>query len=167
MSKDNDYFDLEKRLGSIQGHDFEAGDFGEEKDIGFFGKLADIYFRPKEFEKSGKLYEKFGVKKFQKLYFATAWRIASLIKKDIKWVSGTSRRDLESFEDFTRFLEGMHVASSPPFLCGFIYQVAQEDYVGATMTFAMNTVVNVYPIMLQRYNRTRVYRILENKRFRD
>jgi hypothetical protein len=41
-----------------------------------------------------------------------------------------------------------------------VHDIAEGNYTRAAMAVGANLVVNVYPIMTQRYNRARIYRAL-------
>lgn len=111
----------------------------------------DWYFEPKSFEKSGKLYEILGVKIFQKLLFGL---------KEIYSLDAAG--GILPFEKSTRVLEAIHIVE------GSIVAVITAGCIAfkilpASLGISINIIANIYPIMLQRYNRARVYGILEKK----
>jgi hypothetical protein len=67
----------------------------------------------------------------------------------------------KSWEMFTRIYEGVHLLCNAIMIPGIIDRLADGDFKGAAIGGALNTVVNIYPIMLQRYNRARIYKVLD------
>lgn len=103
--------DLERELyaESPEGTDVTKGK-------SFWQKLSDLYFQPKSFERSGKLYEALGVKWFRKYCpnggsFWTKRGQPSMVK-------GGTKENLESFMGLTKYLEAIHAFgfyhSTPP-----------------------------------------------------
>ena len=65
-------------------------------------------------------------------------------------------------EKYTRIYESIHVAACfGYFVPSIMLHLANDDYKKAAYSFAINTVFNIYPIMLQRYNRGRYYNVLD------
>ena len=139
----------------------------EEKE-GFFQRVAnsvksgiDYYFRPKSFEKNGKLYGKLGVKQFHRLYLATFGRVIKFLSREDRWIKDFSNESLENLEKWTRLYEGVHFIGNLTFTPLIINNLVNGNYEQAITGVAMNTVINIYPIMMQRYNRSRIYNVLE------
>ena len=129
-------------------------------------KLADDYFKPKSFEKSGRLYEALGVRGFQKLYFMTLGKLVEGLCGQKPGLSDISDESLENYENFTRGLEMIHLPLAAVCSPLVIRLFANGDYKLGAINLAIQALVNYYPIMLQRYNRARVYRILERRKAR-
>ncbi len=135
----------------------------------FLTRIADSYFAPKQFErwKNGRVYELLGVKYVQKVIMGTigAWSrkkgggefaCAYFIGRRVNLSS------LNTYESGTRLNETIHAPLV--LLCGYLTfsQLGTGEYVSATIS-GVATVVNVACTMLQRYNRARVYRVLEKQ----
>lgn len=128
--------------------------------------LTSTYFAPRAFEKEGRVYRWFGVQYFPLLLRVIGSeqmrRQAAPIRKDESSLTQFSRR--------TKMSETSHgcVALMVAVLSIYVataYSIDQSKWLMAT-----NIVFNVYPVMLQRYNRPRVERILRamvNKRIEN
>ena len=129
---------------------------------GKFRSLSNLYFDPKPFE-STKLYEKLGMKPFKK-YLPTT---GDLAVKHFWSRFGLSRwikpnlESLRGMEFASRVYEGIHLP-----MIGFFAQQAIENGLAGDVS---NTVysslggilVGIYPLMLQRYNRIRLYHAID------
>ena len=135
------------------------------------GKIADMYFRPKFFEKSGRIYKWMGIKYFQKAVMGTVGK--SMRKSGGGWTADNyfigKKRDTDSlkyFESKTRFNETVHapVALYGTILCAINLPdaMAKNDYSGFIIGGAL-LFLNGYITMLQRYNRARVYEAIEHR----
>lgn len=124
-------------------------------------KTAEAYFRPKSFE-SKSLYEKMGIR-FYKKYLPTSgdlsmkylWRGNSLIP-----TTGTTKENIEMFEQETRTLEAIHLGILAVSQTVFIGVGTFDSIRGAAIGAVFQIGTNIYPIMLQRYNRIRAMRII-------
>jgi hypothetical protein len=132
----------------------------------FIGKAAEWYFKPKSFEKSGKIYEILGVKSFKKLPIC----LAKLVyKKNVTKHRNTyfigkdkSPAALKKYEIEARINEMFHTPSAIVASYVFMRELSQGDYCFAIASFGV-LAFNTYCSMLQRYNRARIYNILEKK----
>jgi hypothetical protein len=125
-------------------------------------KIADAWFDPKSFE-SPEVYEKLGVRTFKKYLPTSGDLIRRLVWKrfgDEAWVKHGDIQSLKHMEKFTRVFEGVHLAGVGVFSAAIGWELAQGDIKGAVAATAINTVYSVYSIMLQRYNRLRLYRAI-------
>jgi len=132
----------------------------------------DWYFMPKQFEKSGRIYELAGVRFYQRLYLATYGKTAEVIisiisRKKTKIYSFKAlggREKLESFETITRQVETIHVLFGIAFsvMTAFKAPFAQPPHLARFLcgAIATNILVNIFPILLQRFNRARLYRLI-------
>ena len=130
-----------------------------EKTKSFWKKLDDLYFQPKFFEKSGKLYEALGIKLFRK-YFPNggSWWTK---RGQPSMVEGRKKEDLEKFILLTKILEGMHAFGFLPCYASLTAKALEyEDYAGVGVGILIMG-VNLYPIMSQRYNRNKANKMLE------
>ncbi len=127
-------------------------------------KAEDLYFEPKFFEKKGKIYELFGMKKFKKRLLA----LTSKIRRRANETDGSnyyvgsdlSVDSLKRFEAKTRFNEAVHMAGASPGVCGAIDGFVNGNYVSGLICTAI-VLPQLYVIGLQRYNRARVYDLVD------
>ena len=122
--------------------------------------LPASYYQPKSFEVSGRFYKRLGVRWVKRWVpdgDYVVWRIRHFVPA-YKVIS--SRGGLSAFDARTRRSEAGHLiwmfvtvpAVVYAFFCGWA-KLAWWLFVG-------NLIINVYPIMIQRYNRARIRRIL-------
>lgn len=129
-------------------------------------RATETYFRPKSFE-STELYEKLGIKTFKK-YLPTS---GDLVNKYI-WhgsisplpKSGSRRERVQKMESVTRVYEGIHLGMFAVYQALAMKADAYSEPRIATIAAGLQLGVNVYPIMLQRYNRLRAYHILDRQK---
>ncbi|NIO11423.1 MAG: hypothetical protein GTO40_26750 [Deltaproteobacteria bacterium] len=117
-------------------------------------QFSDGYHRLRPFERGGRLYRKLGVRGF--LHFVRAfWR-----NKYLVYASSFP----EQFETQTRQVEAHHGAVFLwlSALSGYAFLRGYYDAVAWLMLF--NVPLNAYPILLQRYNRGRVCRVMARQR---
>lgn len=122
--------------------------------------LWRVYFRPRSWEESGRVYEAVGVRPVKELLFGGRYFNAV--------VSAIRGRPYHPFRGPgwpRRWLRFTIVVEAGHFLIG-IYMLALvfDAFAGgrgltAARLFVINVLVNVYPVMVQRYNRTRLVRI--------
>jgi len=117
--------------------------------------LADLYFKTKSFEQGGKIYEKIGVKFIQKIVMGVAV-ILGIEENPGAYFIGKKRNEeaLRKFELGTRVSEAQHI----PFSLLFAILLMSDPLLWGT-----GLIINMYLIILQRYNRSRVTRILNKK----
>ena len=129
-----------------------------------FRKVTDFYFKPKSFEKTGKLYETLGIKWFRK-YCPNGGSKFSLTES---FVSGRKKEDLELFVSETKILEGMHTFGGIPLFTAFtIMNLVNEDYMVAGIQTVLNLLVNACPIMSNRRNRNKVEKMIDTLEKRE
>lgn len=124
-------------------------------------ELTDWYFRPRAFE-AGRIYPLLGVRVYKK-FLPTSGELISRIRRidRLKIVeTGSRQQALQNYERQTRVWEGRHLISAV---------LLQAWAIGGGATFgvkqfwacsAINLAVNVYPIMVQRFNRARIATLL-------
>ena len=136
-----------------------------EPRLGFFQHRAwDVWFAPKRFESPG-LYERLGVLWIKRSvptggdYVRNKYGVRVI---DIK----STTRSLLKFEERTRMYEAIHVVVFLAFLLFSIWQLLSGRTTG--MGFVIACVVYVLlilsPVLLQRYNRIRVYQAIGRMR---
>jgi glycosyl-4,4'-diaponeurosporenoate acyltransferase len=146
---------LEQRLSSSKEKPFKKSTIK---------KITEIYFRPKSFEcwKDGKLYECLGVKTFKK-YLPT---LGDIVSKKIGYrpiASANSKEEgLIRYEKQTKLFESIHIAGFCTMIPILPNIFLNGDYKGGLLLSLGDFAINVYPIMVQRYNRARIYNFLEN-----
>lgn len=136
-------------------------------DKNLFKKVADAYFKPKSFERSGKLYENLGVRYIKKAIMGTigkVFRKRGLDKNASTYFLGNSS-DLDSLREYekgTRINELVHVPQMIGSAVGLARSISEDNYVAAAVlgTFL---VLNASSTMLQRYNRAKVEKIVQHK----
>lgn len=136
-------------------------------------KATDWYFSPKNFERSGKIYEGLGIKPFKKaiVYVGKAlqYPFNRLIGREglaqPNWPNNyqlwdSSREGLEKFDIATKISETFHL-----FLGALISTDVMSNISGGNVKDAAITgaafLGNIYCVMLQRYNRIRLNNAIE------
>lgn len=134
--------------------------------------ILNVYYKPKEIEKKGKgrIYRGLGVHLFKKIvptggdyiHRLLHWKMPPYslehsIKNSSDRISG-----LKSYAIATCAYETLHLAFMASSVPGLVESI-QEGDIGKTLhTIGWNVAVNIYPIMLQRYNRARIHNVLDN-----
>ena len=128
--------------------------------------VTDLYFAPKKFERSGRLYETLGVRYFKRALCGLAERVIKNIKsKPTNYFIGPERTitALKSFERQTRFNEVVHLFSTGCLSFAAIGSASGGQYSLAAMWGAFDLVLGIYPVLVQRYNRARIYNTIDQK----
>lgn len=119
-------------------------------------KIWENYFKTNEIEKNNKIYRILGVPIFKrvvmKLVMSGKVSNYNLMEYSIK--------GLKEYEYQTRNNEFKHLLFCILMLIITIGLLYIGDYVKAVVSLILNIVVNIYPILLQRYNRIRIEIIL-------
>lgn len=123
-------------------------------------KVQDFYFTPKDFESSGELYEALGIRYFKKYLPTGDMRGGTFGYKRFR---DLSIEQLVRYEKWTRLYETVHLTGFSVMTTYTVLDLANKNYWVAAITATLNIMVNIYPLMLQRYNRSRVNNILEKK----
>lgn len=125
--------------------------------------MFEFYFRPKWFEQSGKIYEFLGVRLFKK-YIPSGDYPFGLFRSPTLY--STSSRALKSYESFYRLAEIIHLIGFMVVGHFCVLFFTEGDLISGVLWVFMNILVNLYPVFIQRYNRARVYLILERRTVR-
>jgi len=131
-------------------------------------RLADLYFRPKWFEGSGKLFVLLGIEFFK------GWMVkwGRLRKKQPTaeqdfFIWDRSPQGLRKFEAKTRRNELIHLAFTvigiPVILGAFV----RGWPLAGTVLLILVAGTQIYPVMLQRYHRVRLYRVVARRTRRE
>ena len=119
------------------------------------------------FERKSGFYKKIGVHHFKKILPVGDWWIKLfnlLFSKKLRVVK--SKQDAITWVIFTLSVESLHLLAFLVIIGFTIEDLIHADYQQATKALAINLLVNVYPVFVQRYNRTRLLRIFQLT-FRD
>ena len=128
--------------------------------IALWWVLPDRYFRVQGFERSGRIYEWLGVRTFRKFApdgdFANRWER----RKDPGFRMISSRKSAADFIVRTRQSERGHIVLLALGVVSTAYAWSVGWHGWAVYLAAGNILVNFYPIVLQRYTRGRIERLL-------
>jgi len=125
----------------------------------FKPKLASSYYRSKKWEANGSIYKWLGVNVFRKFLVLIGWekviRAASPVNKNL-----TAIKHLEYGTRQAEFghLSIFFIVLIMNFFVAFRYGITQS-----LSLFFLNIIFNVYPVLLQRYNRPRLQRAIRLK----
>ena len=123
--------------------------------------VPNSYYRIRQFESDGQLYELLGVRAFRTLLMRSPF---GLLNSTIQYAG--SRSSLDVLDANMRGSEDAHllIFLIVTVLCGCAAAIGWWDLSAWLMVF--NIPINVYPMMLQRYNRARLAPILRRARFK-
>ena len=115
------------------------------------------YFETRAFERGGRIYTWFGVTHYARVLRLIGWE--RIIGKGRPITNDLG--DLKRYEAWTRGSEAIHLLAA---LCvagltvwaGWGYSIGHIGWL-----VVVNSLVNLYPLMLQRFNRPRVLRLIE------
>ncbi|WP_299987053.1 hypothetical protein [uncultured Pontibacter sp.] len=123
----------------------------------FKPKLTATYYKHKNWEKHGEVYSWLGVNTFRKLLVWVGWeklhKAANPVKKDLQ--------ALEKLEYNTRQSECGHLIIFFIVLGCSVWVAFDYGLKQSLWLIALNVVLNVYPILVQRYNRPRLQRAIK------
>lgn len=119
-------------------------------------RLNSSYFEPGKFEKRGKLYKAVGVPLYKKLLVWIGWE--KLNKKNS--VLKPDYNSLKQLEYQTRSSEFGHTLIFV--LVNFTAVIVTDTLRDAKWLIILNLLLNLYPVLLQRYNRPRYQMVLFN-----
>lgn len=125
------------------------------------------YFKPRKFErwKDGLLYKLLGVHIFKKIVPTCGEYINKLRGEHPIANAKTKEEGLKNWERNTRGFETVHLAVA----LGYLGYIGERLISGNRLAYVagaiiVNVLFNFYPIMLQRYNRAKIYNALENQK---
>lgn len=122
----------------------------------FKPKLKSTYYNSKKWEDSGKIYKWFGVDEFRKVLVWVGWEKLNKGSNPVK----KNLDALKHLEYNTRQSEFGHliiffIVLLPSLFVGFHYGFMQSLWL-----IILNIILNAYPIVVQRYNRPRLQKLL-------
>ena len=122
--------------------------------------LSERYFRPKAIEIDGRIFEWLGVVRFKRLLMGLLTVDAGRRRESAYVLSGRSLDDVRAFERRSRRSEVVHglwLVVAVVFLVFGLW--VRSLFVAGLVVLA----ANLHCFLLQRYNRVRVYRVLNRR----
>lgn len=126
--------------------------------------LPERYYQTRNFELSGRLYELLGIHFFKRLVPNGDYINRINRRSDPGYRVIRNKASLLEFESSTRLAERCHLVSLLMVLPSTIYAVALGWNQFALLLLLPNILVHLYPVLLQRYTRARIDRLLRPKR---
>ncbi len=123
--------------------------------------LAERYFRPRAFERDGRLYALLGVVLFKRLLTSLVSRNPERPVTNGYALGGRSLADVRTFERLARRNEVIHLAG---LVTGFLFLMIAAVWGGLLAAGLLIVALNLPFFLLQRYNRARAVRVLERGR---
>jgi glycosyl-4,4'-diaponeurosporenoate acyltransferase len=127
-------------------------------------EAANWYFMPRAFG-GGNFYPRLGVRIYKK-YLPTSGEVISRFRGIDRLkiaATGSRRQALLNYELQTRTWEGRHLVSAVLLQAWAVIGGAMVDMEQFWASSVINVLVNIYPIMVQRFNRARIATILEDE----
>lgn len=119
-------------------------------------KILHSYLSPKKWEKEGELYQKIGTLYFLKI---TPFELRKLITgKNTHTIK--SQASIPVYFRGTILAEYTHILSFIFVSAVCIYFLLAEGQWVAVLVFSVNILLNLYPVLLMRYNRFRIAKVL-------
>jgi hypothetical protein len=118
--------------------------------------LGDRYHQPKPFEHGGRLYVRLGVRYFKLVapYGDLMNRIMRFFRPDFRIIKNPA--SLQAWLETTRSKEAGHIVHTMMVLPALIFVLARRWYASAATLLLLTVLFDMYPVMLQRYNRFRL-----------
>ncbi len=121
------------------------------------------YYREKTWEKKGKIYESLGINLFRKLLVLIGWeklnKKANPVQKNLQALIHLEYRTKQS--------ELGHIIIFFIVLAFTIYVAITLGIKESLSLIILNILLNVYPVLLQRYNRPRLQRAIVLSKYRE
>ncbi len=128
----------------------------------------DLWFRPKQFE-SERLYERLGALLIKRYVPTGGDLVMGRLRRNHpgrRWVT-SGFQSLWKYERKTRLNESIHLIG----FIGFTVLVARKfasgslSALGLAFALILNLIFGLWPVVLQRYNRLRLYRVMETRSY--
>ena len=123
--------------------------------------LKSSYFNSHRIEVEGKIYKYLGVHLFRKLLVLSGWERSRKKETPIR----KSLILLEYYEYRTRTSEFGHVIIAIIIALISVYVCAIYSFKETLWLISFNVFMNLYPIIVQRYNRPRVRRVIKKLKY--
>jgi hypothetical protein len=128
----------------------------------------DIWFRPKRFE-SERLYERLGALVIKRYVPTGGDLVMQRLRRNHpgrRWVT-SSLQSLRQYERRTRLNESIHFIGFIGFtvLAASKFASGSLTMLGFTFALALNLILGLWPVILQRYNRLRLYRAIDRRSY--
>jgi hypothetical protein len=120
-----------------------------------FGFVAKWWFRPHAIEQDGEIYRPLGVRFAKRLLLATLGRLPRTNYR----LEGSDIESLKTFDKWTIVGEAYHLALCLVFFGAVVWVFTQGRVPYQLMI--MGCLLNVYLVLLQRYNRGRLRRVIQ------
>ena len=127
----------------------------------FEPKLDSSYFTLKNWELQGRVYEYMGVGYFRKLLVLVGWEKLNKPKNPVN----KNLESLKSLEYKTRQSEFGHFVIGIVVLMVYIDVAVRYGFMDSIWLLVLNILLNIYPILVQRYNRPRLRRLIQQKAY--
>ncbi len=126
----------------------------------------DAWFRPKRFE-SERFYERLGARILKRYIPTGGDLVMRRIRRDHperRWVT-SGLQSLRSYEKRTRLNESFHVIGFIVFAIVAARRFASGSLtaLGLVIAVALDLILGLWPVVLQRYNRLRLYRAINRR----
>lgn len=127
--------------------------------VALIGQISNLpllpreYYEIKKFERSGKLYERFGIVWFKKIVRREPF---SIFSPKLKLPREKTPASLKSLENEMRKVETSHIFIFILVLPLIGYALLMRWYDSAAWLTLFNILFNGYPVLLQRYNRVKL-----------
>lgn len=118
--------------------------------------LASSYFDAFPFEKQGRLYELLGVNVYRWLLKACGWEMVTRKANPVK----RTMVALRQYERATRVSETGHTLIALIVMSVTVYVLVTYSAFDAIWLILSNLLLNIYPILVQRYNRPRLREVI-------
>ncbi|WP_146153618.1 glycosyl-4,4'-diaponeurosporenoate acyltransferase CrtO family protein [Adhaeribacter arboris] len=119
--------------------------------------LHSAYFNNHAFEKSGKIYAALGVHWFRWLLVISGWEKLSQKNNPVR----KTLPALQQFERATRVSEFGHSVIAIIIFALTVFVCIKYSVKEAFWLILFNVLLNIYPILVQRYNRPRLRRLVQ------
>lgn len=128
------------------------------------GLLPESYYRIKRFESSGRLYKTLGIR-FFKRFVPNGDYVNRMIRgSEAGYRVVRDERSIVRFEALTRTAEKCHLVSLLLILPSTAYALLLGWYGLALWLLLPNIPLHLYPVLLQRYTRGRIQRLLDRQK---
>jgi len=120
-------------------------------------QLTSSYYNEKKWERRGKIYEHLGVNFFRKLLVWTGWEKMSRKSNPVK----NDTKALVHLHYQTKKSELGHLIILFVVLGFNVFVAFKFGFFKSLWLLILNVLLNLYPILLQRYNRPRIARVIK------